>query len=72
MFTLHKRKFNATRRIPLAEDVQKLYQHLQSTCDKARESLTASPNPTSWKDMAEASLGQIILFNRRRGGRWKE
>ena len=68
MFTLHKRKFNATRRIPLAEDVQKLYQHLQSTCDKARESLTASPNPTSWKDMAEASLGQIILFNRRRGG----
>ena len=68
MFTLHKRKFNATRRIPLAEDVQKLYQHLQSTCDKARESLAASPNPTSWKNMAEASLGQINLFNKRRGG----
>ena len=68
MFTLHKRKFNATRRIPLADDVQKLYQHLQSTCDKARELLIATPNPTSWKDMAEASLGQIVLFNRRRGG----
>lgn len=66
--TMHKRKYNATRRIPLAKDVQLLYKFLQGKLNDAQKSLNQNPNPTSWKNLAEVVLAQVVLFNRRRGG----
>ncbi|RUS90379.1 hypothetical protein EGW08_001874 [Elysia chlorotica] len=58
----------AAKRIPLAQDLKKLYDSLNVKVENAKEALKAHPNPDSWRSLAENTLAQVSLFNRRRGG----
>ena len=66
--TLHKQKFNAPKRIPLAEDIKTLNTFLKSKTKSAVEDLEKKPSPTTWRNLSELTLAQVVLFNRRRGG----
>ena len=66
--TLHVWKFNKPRRIPLAKDVKKLYDTLCSSSESCKNELITKPGPQSWRELAEVTLAQVSLFNRRRGG----
>ena len=66
--TLEQRKWNKPKRLPLAEDLKTVNVHLKSLAEKRCKSLTECPDPSNWKQLAEVTLAQIILFNRRRGG----
>ena len=66
--TLHKQKFNAPKQIPQAEDIKTLNTFLKSETESAVEDLEKYPRPTTWHNLAELTLAQVVLFNRRRGG----
>ena len=66
--TLYGQKYNKAKPIPLAKDLKKLYDSLNDKARKAKEDLKTQPSPESWRVLAEVTLAQISLFNRRRGG----
>ncbi|KAK7096458.1 hypothetical protein V1264_005754 [Littorina saxatilis] len=63
--TLDSRKYNTPKLLPFTEDVKKVHCHLQTIAKEAKKSLEQS---SSYKLLAQVSLTQIILFNRRRSG----
>lgn len=65
---LEQEKWNKPEVLPLTEDVVKLQTFLKSLEEKSSKQLKESPDPVSWKNLAESVLAQIILFNRRREG----
>uniref|UniRef100_A0A087XM20 SET domain-containing protein n=1 Tax=Poecilia formosa TaxID=48698 RepID=A0A087XM20_POEFO len=61
--TLYQKKWNLPQILPLSEDIKKLQDHLKSlevVCDQ--------PTAKSWSELAQVTLTQLILFNRRREG----
>jgi len=70
--SLHDNKLNQPTILPLTQDIAKLSHHLASLADKATAELSneASPerHPGAWMTLAEVTLTQLILFNRRRVG----
>ena len=65
---LHTRKFNKPKRLPVADDLQKLNRHLETVAAQELKELSESPNRSSWRILASATLAQLVFFNRRRGG----
>ena len=67
--TLHEKKKNTAKTIPLSEDISTLSKFLSSeietTCKEINLGNNISPN---WDRLSELSLASIILFNRRRSG----
>ena len=66
--TMHERRYNQPRRIPLAEDVKLLNNHLYENAAKAIKSLQSCQDTAKWRELCEITLAQVTLFNRRRGG----
>jgi hypothetical protein len=66
--TLYKKKKGTHKRIPLCKDVAKLSEHLQGKSQEASEKLCDGTSDTkkAWVDLAETTLAQTFLFNRRR------
>ena len=66
--TLHKKKRGTHKRIPLCRDVAQLSKHLQDKSQQASEKLHqgTTDRKKAWTDLAEATLAQTFLFNRRR------
>jgi len=71
--TLQTRQLNKPFLLPLTEDVTKLNEHLNNIIDQSIATLTEKADSTSeavtaYRLLAESSLVQLILFNRRREG----
>lgn len=66
--TLSDKHFNKPSTLPFTEDVQRLHRYLEKTADSATESLKTIPSSQTYRDLCQATLAKIILFNRRRGG----
>lgn len=54
--------------LPSQRDINKLYEHLRKTCDKAVTRLEEKFDLKTWKTLNEATLVQIQVFNRKRAG----
>lgn len=57
--------------LPLAEDLTRLKDHLDSKMESLSSALTAedSVNLEQWANLAKATLKRVILFNKRRSGK---
>ncbi|XP_046569801.1 uncharacterized protein LOC124278098 [Haliotis rubra] len=65
--TLQKWRFNAPKRIPLAEDIRKMNEHLEEAGDTLLKLIISCPSQDTWRNLAEVVLAQVVLFNRRGG-----
>ncbi|WAR31628.1 hypothetical protein MAR_034170, partial [Mya arenaria] len=65
---LHAETFNKPNKIPMAEDLKKLHDYLKAQADTLQKSLTEFADKDHWRELANVTLAQIVLFNRRRGG----
>jgi hypothetical protein len=66
--TLEEHRWSPPKRIPLTEDLRKLNQFLHQEAAASSERLKLNHNPETWREIADVTLAQVILFNRRRGG----
>ncbi|XP_032423904.1 uncharacterized protein LOC116723252 [Xiphophorus hellerii] len=66
--TLHQKKWNTPQILPLSEDIKKLQDHLKNLQVVYKRNLTDKPTAKSWSELAQVTLTQLILFNRRREG----
>ncbi|XP_055082072.1 uncharacterized protein LOC129456738 isoform X1 [Periophthalmus magnuspinnatus] len=66
--TLNERHFNKPCTLPFTEDVQRLHKHLEKTAEEAFKNLDKTSSPQSYGELCKATMANIILFNRRRGG----
>ncbi|XP_064648164.1 uncharacterized protein LOC135500562 [Lineus longissimus] len=66
---LHEAKRNKIKYIPLTNDVKILSNYLRRKGEAAFNKLSkSSHDSTSWRDLAEVAMSQLILFNMRRQG----
>ena len=67
--TLGARKYNKVDVLPLAEDLEKLREHIQLTINKSAEALQNHPDGESWSSLAPINLNQVdhVQQTRRRG-----
>ena len=65
---LHQRKFNQTELLPLTSDLEVLRKHLLKQIAELSKTLREAPTLQVWKQLAEATLTRLIIFNKRRGG----
>ena len=66
--TLNERKFNKPSTLPFTEDVQRLHRHLEKTTEQALKDLEDHSSSKSYSELCKATMANVILFNRRRGG----
>ena len=66
--TLHGRKFNKIELLPLTKDLEILRKHLLKQIAALSKALKEVPTLQGWKQLAEATLTRLIIFNKRRGG----
>ncbi|XP_073781211.1 uncharacterized protein isoform X2 [Danio rerio] len=66
--TLYQKKWNSAQILPLAEDIRKLQKHLKYLEEVNKQELNDHPSKSSWSDLSQVTLSQLILFNRRREG----
>jgi len=67
--TLQQRQWNNPKRLPLATDVKKLKEHLNSKADFNKCRPKTSPDDTqAWNELPKCTLVIVMLFNRRRSG----
>lgn len=66
--TLNERKFNKPSTLPFTEDVQRLHRHLEKTTEQALKDLEHHSSSKSYSELCKATMANVILFNRRRGG----
>ena len=65
---LHNKKFNTVKRLPVASDLQKLNEFLDSQADDRLKQIDQNPKLNVWRQLASITLAQLVLFNKRRGG----
>ncbi|XP_062331740.1 uncharacterized protein LOC134032000 isoform X2 [Osmerus eperlanus] len=68
LITLNERKFNKPSTLPFTEDVQRLHRHLEKTTEQALKDLEDHSSSKSYSQLCKATMANVILFNRRRGG----
>ncbi|CAI5690130.1 unnamed protein product [Oreochromis niloticus] len=66
--TLNERHSNKPSTLPFTEDVQRLHRHLEKTTEQALKDLEEHSSPKSYSELCKATMANVILFNRRRGG----
>ncbi|XP_006814230.1 uncharacterized protein LOC102801744 [Saccoglossus kowalevskii] len=66
--TMNKKKRNMPKFLPLVEDVVKVNMYLKKTATDAYKDLQEDTTTSTWKNLSEITLAQLILFNRRRSG----
>ncbi|KAK0076194.1 hypothetical protein PV325_005761 [Microctonus aethiopoides] len=64
---INKRR-EKTEILPMKQDIKKLYDHLKQICNEAVEKLERNFDYTTWRNLAEACLILLQMFNRRRSG----
>jgi len=70
--TLHTNKMNKVTVLPLARDIATLSSYLTTVVQKSVDELTGNEGDadceSAWLNLAEATLAQLVMFNRRRSG----
>nr|XP_054599976.1 uncharacterized protein LOC129164327 isoform X2 [Nothobranchius furzeri] len=66
--TLNERHFNKPSTLPFTEDVQRLHRHLEKKTELAFKELKEHSSSKSYSELCKATMANVILFNRRRGG----
>ena len=71
--TLHAQKINKVTVMPLARDISKLSSYMAKTAETAMTQLQSAESGRdekegAWLSLAESTLGQVVMFNRRRSG----
>ncbi|XP_041914386.1 uncharacterized protein LOC121679609 isoform X2 [Alosa sapidissima] len=66
--TLSEAKWNTPQLLPFTEDVKKMHMYMDQKQKEAYQQLTNEKSSRNWVDLAEVTLAQLILFNRRREG----
>ncbi len=66
--TLSDAKYNKPSTLPFTEDVQILHQHLEKSGESAFCNLKEAATTQNYAQLAQVTLAQIIVFNRRRAG----
>ncbi|XP_041913478.1 uncharacterized protein LOC121724972 isoform X3 [Alosa sapidissima] len=66
--TLSEAKWNTPQLLPFTEDVKKMHMYMDQKQKEAYQQLTNEESSRNWVDLAEVTLAQLILFNRRREG----
>lgn len=68
MGDLREAKSNAPKLLPFTEDVRLLHAHLDKEVTQGIKKLKDVVSTANWKRLCEATLTNVILFNRRREG----
>lgn len=66
--TLNEAKWNSPELLPFTEDVKKMHMHLSSATKQYQEKLKLDKSQKNWSNLAQVTLCEVILFNRRRAG----
>ncbi|XP_039544399.1 uncharacterized protein LOC120490938 isoform X1 [Pimephales promelas] len=66
--TLNEAKWNSPELLPFTEDVKKLHIHLSNETRLYQEKLKLEKIQKNWSQLAQITLCEVILFNRRRAG----
>ncbi|XP_042610371.1 uncharacterized protein LOC109051994 isoform X4 [Cyprinus carpio] len=66
--TLHQAKWNKPHVLPFTQDVHLLHKFLATERAKCMKDLEEDPNIKSFGNLAQVTLTQVVLFNRRRQG----
>ncbi|XP_062393555.1 uncharacterized protein LOC134081575 isoform X2 [Sardina pilchardus] len=66
--TLSEAKWNNPQLLPFTEDVKKMHMYMDQKQKDVYQQLTNKESSSNWVDLAEVTLAQLILFNRRREG----
>jgi len=66
--TLHQAKWNKPHVLPFTQDVSLLHKFLATERAKCMKDLEEEPNIKSFGNLAQVTLTQVVLFNRRRQG----
>jgi len=65
---LSQKRFNKPQVLPVTQDLCLLNEHLLNISNSSAYTLCQNPDPAAWASLAQSTLCQLILFNRRRGG----
>ncbi|XP_071357574.1 uncharacterized protein [Trachinotus anak] len=66
--TLKEGKWNTPQLLPFTEDVKKMHMHLDKCREEYKGKLENLPNKKNLSKLANVTLCEVILFNRRREG----
>ncbi|XP_030266833.1 uncharacterized protein LOC115578126 isoform X2 [Sparus aurata] len=66
--TLEQKKWNKPQTLPLSKDIMRLQAHLNKQEELHKNNLIHHPTKTAWGELAQVTLTQLILFNRRCAG----
>lgn len=64
LHNLQEAKWNAPLLLPVADDILKMHQHLDSERAELQTKLEKQPSKNSWANLAKMTLCEVILFNR--------
>ncbi|KAI4799996.1 hypothetical protein KUCAC02_016534 [Chaenocephalus aceratus] len=64
--TLKEAQWNAPQLLPFTEDVKNMHMYLDTCSEEYKLHLDKDPNKNNWAKLANLTLCQIMLFNRRR------
>ena len=66
--SMDRKKDNKVEMVPLASDLKALMQFLQNQIQALKKELRVTATPEVWAKLAEVTLSQMIIFNKRRSG----
>ncbi|XP_051722771.1 uncharacterized protein LOC127497959 isoform X2 [Ctenopharyngodon idella] len=66
--TLNEAKWNSPELLPFTEDVKKMHMHLSNQTELYQEKLKREKSQKNWSNLAQITLCDVIVFNRRRAG----
>ena len=66
--TPHRRKFNQIELLPLTKDLEIVHNYLLNQITTLSETLREVPTLQVWKQLAEATLTRLIIFDKHCGG----
>ncbi|XP_076011575.1 uncharacterized protein LOC143004514 [Genypterus blacodes] len=66
--TLEEGKWNTPQLLPFTEDVKKMHMHIENCRPEYQSRLKNDPQKKNWSKLANLTLCEVILFNRRREG----
>lgn len=66
--SLDDSKYNKPKRIPVANDIKCLNEYLKHEAQRLTDDLREMKSDKTWRQLAEVTLVQVTLFNRKRSG----